>query len=138
MMVSAKVRGTLTNGAFLVLGHDSRGYATQGRRPEQGDASATLGHHRSHLEVELTASAAHQASPEYGLGVDLAGQVDREGVVYGDHVVVEGGGGGFGDVVDIKLLDEGVFVGVVELLVGRPEQGTEDGLVLVEASSGPR
>ena len=40
-----------------------------------------LGHDCTHLEVELTAGAAHQAASEDRLGVDLAGQVDGEGVL---------------------------------------------------------
>ena len=33
--------GDADDGAFLVLGHDSRGYAPEGRRPEQGDPSTS-------------------------------------------------------------------------------------------------
>ena len=98
-MVSAKVRGHGDDAAFLQLGNDSGHRAVEGRRPEEGQGPTAIGHNRAQLEVQLAACTADLPISEDGLGVDLAGQVDGQGIVYGDHVVVLGDGAGVDDVV---------------------------------------
>jgi hypothetical protein len=96
-------------GAFVEHGDDAADGVVFGGGEEGDDGQAVFGAGGAADEVELAADAAVEAGTD-GVGADLAGQIDLDRRVDGDHAVVLGDVEGIVDVVGGVHLDNRIVV----------------------------